>query len=330
LTPETEVSGRDTVLVTGIGGNVGQGVLRVLRNLTQPPRIVGTNTVRVSGGNHLCDRVHQTPWAWDDDYVPALARVCADEGVRLIIPTTDPEAARLAAAVDELPPVAVSPLETCEVFVDKLITARRFEASGIPFARSVLPSEFAGQFESTLVKPRLGRGSRDLHVDPPAPASFGDDFVVQELLRGDELTTAFYVTRDGSLHGMITMRRALRDGATVACTVTSQHDDAIGDVVRGMCRAFTIRGSCNVQTIALAGGDVIPFEVNCRISGTNSIRHHFGFRDVVYTIDEYLWDRHPEPVAIVPGSAVRLLMDVIYPGRTCAEVEDAGTQHLVF
>jgi carbamoyl-phosphate synthase large subunit len=319
-----------SVLVTGIGGNVGQGVLRVLRSLPQPLRLVGTNVVRLSGGNHLCDAVHEVPWAWNDGYVDALVAVCREEEVQLVIPTTDHETVALARERLRLPTVAASPLESCEVFIDKLQTARRFEAAGIPFAASVLPSAYEGQFGACVVKPRCGRGSRGVVIDHPDPASLGDEFLVQERLVGLELTTALYVTRTGELHGHVSMVRELRDGATMACTVTADHDAAVHRIVELMCRTFEIRGSCNVQSVVDDDGRVVPFEVNCRISGTSSIRHHFGFRDVEYTVAEYLDGHEPAPVTRGRGSAVRLLMDVIYPDLEWTDGADIGTPHLLF
>ena len=73
-----------------------------------------------------------------------------------------------------------------------------------------------------------------------------------------------------------------------------------------------LKGSFNIQSIAKSNGEVIPFEVNCRISGTNSIRAAFGFKDVQYTIEELLWNIEPEKPIITNGVAYRYLTDVIY------------------
>src|SRR5438094_449245 len=102
-----------SVLVTGVGGNVGQGVLRVLRTLPHSLRLVGTNTTAASGGNHLCDETYEVPPAWDAGYVPMMVRICEAEAVSAVIPTTDHEAHQLALARAQLPALAASPAETC-------------------------------------------------------------------------------------------------------------------------------------------------------------------------------------------------------------------------
>jgi carbamoyl-phosphate synthase large subunit len=216
------------------------------------------------------------------------------------------------------------------MFLDKWKTFEAFAAAGLPFARSVLPSRYDHAFGAIIVKPREGRGSRDLHFNPPRPDLFDDAFVVQELLSGDELTIAAYVTAGGTLHGFIVLRRFLQAGATSSCETVSHHDAKVETLLLGMLRSIRVRGSFNVQAIACADGSIIPFEVNGRVSGTASIRHHFGFRDVEYLLSEFVWKRPLEPVRITPGSAMRYLADVIYPGLDLESARDRKTPHLVF
>ncbi len=317
-----------SVLVTGIGGNVGQGALRILRSLGLPLRLIGTNTTSLSGGNHLCDAVHTTPFATDPGYLERIRAVCGDERIELVLPCTDYEAYHLAAA-GALPTVVTSSPETQRAFLDKLTTFERCAAAGVPFASSVLPSAYADQFAGTVVKPREGRGSRDVHLDPLDPSGFDDGFVVQERLVGQEITVAFYVRRDGAVHGFVAFERELGAGATMLCTLTRAHDVALRPMIEAFVDTFAIRGSCNLQAI-VREGDIVPFEVNGRISGTASIRHRLGFRDVEYAVREYLLDTALPAVELQPGTAVRLLMDVIYPGATPSEARDRSSPHELF
>lgn len=318
------------VLVTGIGGNVAQGVLRILAEIEPDLRIVGTNTFLASGGNHLCDTVHVVPPAVDPAFRSALLSIAERERPDLLIPCTDAETLALSLLSDVLPGIAVSPPDVCSTFIDKHLTAQAFSRAGLPFARSALPSAYGGSFGRVIVKPREGRGSRGLVFDPPRPWEFDDTHVVQELLEGDEVTIGFYVTRARSLHGFLVMRRMLQDGTTIACEVTRRHDDAVSALLERLVSALEIRGSCNLQAIVTVDGRIMPFEVNGRFSGTTSIRHHFGLRDVEYTLDEHLWERDPKPVVLSQGSAHRLLMDVIYPGLGLDEPKNKRNRHWIF
>ena len=92
-----------------------------------------------------------------------------------------------------------------------------------------------------------------------------------------------------------------------------------------------LRGAANLQSIVTKEGEIYPFEVNCRISGTNSIRANFGFKDVQYTLEEYLYKQEPSPIQLSKGVAVRILMDVIYPDQTDFEqLSDNSASHYLY
>ena len=317
------------VLVTGIGGNVGYGILKNIRSCYPDISLVGTNTSRISAGNHLCDVVYEVPFSTDEAYLPAMQKICHDHSIDLIIPSTDYEIYILALHQNILPTVAASPADTSRAFLDKYLSFHVLNSLGLSFATSILPSAYNYEFGECIVKPREGRGSRNIFVNPDDVSSFGDDYVVQPLLKGKEITTAFYVTKNNDLHGHITMERSLSGGATVMCEVTTEFDKDLNSYLRTLTANIEIKGSCNLQSIVTADG-IIPFEVNCRISGTNSIRSQFGFRDVSYTIDEYLYGKYPEPPQVIKGSALRILYDVIYPGIKLSDINNASDNFHIY
>ena len=319
-----------TIMVTGIGGVVGQGILRNIRAMAEPFEIVGINVVAISAGNYLCDHVYEVPYADDPAYPQAIAELARRHDVALIIPSTDLESYHLGLHRDLFPAlVATSPAEVTGMCLDKYETYRAFAAKGVRFAASALPSEYRGDFDRTVVKPRAGRGSRNIHVDPPAPTDFPDDYVVQEYLDGPELTTTFYVRQDGALHGFITLERELEHGNTSRAEVCTAHDEELGALLRQMVAAFPFRGSCNVQTRVTAAG-VVPFEINCRISGTNSVRSQLGFPDVAYTVEELLLGRAPEAPRITKGSALRIILDLVYPETPLNGIRDRNDNFRIF
>ena len=315
------------VLVTGVGGVVGQGILRNIIGCNYGIRLIGTNTDKVSPGNHLCDHVYQVPFSFENGYLELMQTICREEKINLIIPSTDYEVYYLATVQDMLPTIAGSPADTAKIFLDKYRTWREFDKHGIPFAESSLPSAYGGEFSECIVKPREGRGSRGINFNPENPRSFSEDYVVQKLYHGIEITTGFYVTRDQELLGHITLERTLSAGATNSCSVTFDNNDEIERIIKQMIGAFEIRGACNIQSIVTSDKRIIPFEINCRISGTNSIRSQFGFTDVKYTLDELLYHKPLVTPQITKGSAIRILLDVIYPGIGLDEVNNKQTHH---
>lgn len=311
-----------SIIVTGIGGVVGQGILRNLSDLSLDYNIIGVNIVQVSAGNYLCDKVYRVPYAYDATYISAMREICAKENAALIIPSTDYEAFYLADSKKLFScPVAASPAEVTRICLDKYLNYQAFSKHKIPFAASFLPSNYNNEFTRLVVKPREGRGSRNIYINPQNAKAFDDSYVVQEFLDGPEITTSFYVTREKKLHGLITFVRELEQGNTSKAEVIFEYNSQLIQMMDNILAYFPFKGSCNVQSKVTSQG-IIPFEINCRISGTNSIRSQFGFHDVKYTVQEYLLNTTLDTVEVKKGTALRVILDIIYPDKEAADICD--------
>lgn len=303
-----------TVLVTGIGGNVGQGILRNIRALGLGIRLIGTNTKDFSPGNHLCDVTYTVPFSSHPQYIPTLKKIIRREKVNLVIPSTDLEVFYLAGNKKKLKAkVLASDVKTARVYLDKYLTYQYLSAHGIPFVTTWLPKDYDHSEGKIIAKPRKGWGSRGILRGPIKPSALPAGYIIQPWLRGIEITTGVYVNQQGNLHGLITMQRSLSHGTTTECRVVFDYDDAMRSIAEKMIRLGGLVGSFNIQSIVTQAGKIVPFEINCRFSGTNSIRHHFGFQDVKYAIQEHLLNQKPDKPHVVSGVATRILMDVIYP-----------------
>ncbi len=324
---------KKNVLVTGIGGNVGQGIIRNIRSTDFDIKVVGCNIVDFSAGNHLCDVFYKVPYAYDAEYISVILDIIKVEKIDLIIPSTDYEAYFLSEKEEVLPcKLACSDLETTSIYIDKYKTFLHHKLHDIPFAEAQLPSEFDATYKEYILKPRKGRGSRGLHINPKDLTVFSDkEYMVQQLIRGQEITCAFYIDKSRSLHGMITFERELENGATNRCIVVDKYDDRLLGIIHKMMDNCNFRGAANLQAIVTETGEIQPFEINCRISGTNSIRSNFGFMDVKYTLQEQLYNTLPDSINLTKGIAVRVLMDVIYPEQTeMNTLKDNSSPHYLF
>ncbi len=318
------------ILVTGTGGNVAHGVLRNILSFKINVALIGIDIKKVSAGNHLCDRTYQVPPSSSADYIPSIIKICKKEKIDLIIPTTDHETYYLALAKEKLPTLASSDAEVAHTFLNKYKTWLAFRKLNIPFAETRLPSEYKSEFKELIVKPIEGVGSKGIQINPKNPKDFSDSYIIQKLYKGKEITTAFYITKEKKLLGIMTFARSLFHGTTTICEVTSKYDNKLRKIIRKIIRNFDIKGSCDMQSIVNEAGEVIPFELNCRLSGTNSIRGQFGFEDVKYTLDEYLFFKKPKKPNIKKGSAVKIWVDVIYPDISLKQIKDKHTKHYIF
>ncbi|WP_366184816.1 ATP-grasp domain-containing protein [Flavobacterium ovatum] len=323
---------KNAVIVTGTGGNVGQGVLRNIQDLNLDIYLIGTDIASFTAGNYLCAITYQVPYSYEEAYIDKIIEIVNKHNVKLIIPTTDYEVYFLSLHKNRIKAtIAASDAGIAKKYLDKYQTFLHHQGLQIPFAKSWLPSEYNNEEIEIIVKPREGRGSRGIVLNPENPKSFSDDYLIQALHKGKEITTAFYIKKDGSLHGLFSMERELTNGATSKSKTVKEYDEKLKIIILKMISAKGLRGSLNIQSIVDENNIITPFEINCRISGTNSIRHNLGFQDVKYTIQEYLFNQEPDEVKTIEGVAIRLLYDIIYPNATDEkELNNKSSKHKVY
>lgn len=321
-----------TVLVTGIGGNVGQGILRNIISLNMPIRLVGIDIAGFNPGNHLCDVTYRVPYSYDENYIPLLQKIIDAEKVDLILPSTDYEIYYLSANKDRLQAMVVaSESKTAKIYLDKYETYCYLSKNNIPFAKSWLAGKYDFSEEAIIAKPREGRGSRGILLNPNNPNQLPDEYMIQPLHKGIEITTAVYVNKQGELHGLLTMERSLTNGTTTESKIVFEYDGEVRNIAEKMIALGGLVGSFNIQSMVTEENGIVPFEINCRISGTNSIRHNLGFQDVKYAIQEYLLNEIPDQPSPMEGIATRILMDVVYPNFSDFEkLNNNGVSHIIY
>jgi len=323
-----------TVLVTGIGGNVGQGILRNIRDLGFAISLIGCDISSFTPGNHLCDKTYKVPYAYADDYILEIQKIVDSCKVDMIIPSTDYEIYYLGKHKEEINAfILASDPEISKQFLDKYATYTLFKKQHIPFSKSWIPKEYDHSEDEIIAKPREGRGSRGIVRNPEDCAVFGEEYMIQKLHKGIEVTTAVYVNKQQKVHGICSMERTLEHGTTSKIMLNDTYDTALLAIAEKIVALGGVIGSFNIQSIIDDQSQIHPFEINGRISGTNSIRHNLGFQDVKYALQEYLYDEAPDPVNITNGKAiaVRILMDVIYPEATSFEtLNNSSSKHHIY
>lgn len=302
-----------TVLVTGIGGNVGQGILRNIISLNLNIKLIGVDIASFTPGNHLCNVTYVVPYSYDENYIPTISKIIDDEKVDIVLPSTDYEIYYLSKNSSVLnAKIVASEAITAKTYLDKYATYLYLSKNNVPFSKSWLAGEYDFSEKDIIAKPREGRGSRGILINPEKPNDLPEGYMIQPLSVGNEVTTAVYVTKDNRLHGLFTMERKLTNGTTTESRVIFQYDERLRAIAQKMIDLGGLIGSFNIQSIVTGNDEIIPFEINCRISGTNSIRHNLGFQDVKYAIQEYLLNETADTPNPIEGISTRILMDVVY------------------
>ncbi|MDQ6859632.1 MAG: ATP-grasp domain-containing protein [Verrucomicrobiota bacterium] len=319
-----------TLLITGVGGPLGQALIKAARMSALPARIIGTDRHPLSIGLGWVDQGHVIASSSERDaYLAAIQQICASEHVTLVLPGSDTELEILSSAAESLCSetgaiVVCSKPEVLQIGLDKCATCGFLERNGLNFPAYATLQDAAAvhaliaQFGFPLLaKPCRGSGSRGVtkvrdHSDLAYLRTLSTEIIVQEYLAPDdeEYTVAVYTQRDGKQAGSICFKRELVAGNTYRAFV-NQNATVIAEA-EAVARSLGAIGPCNVQLRLTARGPV-TFEINPRFSGTTAMRAHFGYNEVEMAMrDHALGLPVPKPL-VRPGIALRF-WDEIYLG----------------
>jgi len=312
-----------TVLVTGVGDTVGQALVKTARHSVLPCRVLGMDCDEYAVGLHWVDRGFVLPHcSQEGPYLAETRRICAEEGVRLILPGSEKELELLAQQAEALREatgaiVVASPPEVLRIALNKWETCRFLEGAGLKFpgyAKADAPEQIEELLEKVgfplFAKPCRGTGARGVlkvesWKDLDAVRAAEVEMVVQEYLPLDseEYSVEAFTLKNGRQVGTICYRRGqLIAGDTYKARILSH--PAVEAEALAIVRALRPSGPCNIQLRMTARGPV-AFEINPRFSGGVSMRAHFGYNEVEMAIRDLLLDEPvPEP-RVGSGLALR-------------------------
>lgn len=258
------------VLVTGVGGPAGRSLTDQL--LGRGIDVVGVDLAAVAHPGVRCLRV---PAATDPGFLPALRRVTAETGARLVIPTVTEELCVPGLATGGGARVVVGPRAAVAVAADKWLTCRRLAAAGVAVPRHALPSHVPTPADITaalgtpfLSKPRRGRGGRGVAVhDRPAGIELMDDAtVLQEYAPGEEYAVNLYLARDAGRDLVVVLAKTELAGGHVGNALAVRRVSApdVAEVAHRAARAIGLTGPADIDVRRRADGTPVVLEINAR------------------------------------------------------------------
>lgn len=281
------------ILVTSVGGGVGQSIIKSLQNTEHT--VIGVDSEALGAGLYAVARAYKVPYANAPGYIERLLEICEKENCHILFPGLDAELPILSRNVDRFKKMGVTPVvstpDVINVCDDKLATARFLTKHGFDAPRTFPATNGVIPYLTLpiVLKPMKGGAhSKGVFlVEDEEELSYRlstidmDNYVAQVYLEGDEYTCGS-VTFDGHCFGTVVMRRILRDGDTYKAFVEA--NPVIHAHVKAVAEVLKPFGPCNFQ-LRMRGEKPYIFEINPRCSGTTHCRTLAGFNEPLMTTD---------------------------------------------
>lgn len=283
------------VIVTGVAGDIGNGIGRILRGCDFVNKVIGCDIHGEHAGHCVFDDCVIVPKASSPDYLEAMRGVRDKYDADAIVVTSEPELRILSSRAANTPevdlPLVMANQTSMEVGFDKLKTAEFVSSLGrpAPWTWPVAAGD-PGSYPCIL-KSRVGAGNQSVYVvrDGKHSSAYRElfpDYIWQEYIPGDEseYTCGVYGCADGDVRTII-FRRRLVSGVTGYAELV--HDAEIDSLCVAVAKALGLRGSINIQLRLSTRGPLI-FEINPRFSSTVVFRHKMGFADLLWSLQEQI------------------------------------------
>lgn len=279
------------ILITGIGGDISQGVATILRENRPDLRLIGVDVHAQHGGHLFVDQFALVPSASAPDYVDTIKAIVSKHSVDVVIPMSEPELGATRPFSELAPGVKwiTAGDRVVGAGLDKLETMRALTGLGVPVPWTRPVSEGRPIAYPCILKNRSGSGSRAVFTvsndeDVDYLVKRYPDAIFQELLEpaDREVTCAVYRRRDGEVASLLMLRR-LTGGFTGWAKIIK--DEETSRMCEVIAQGLDLRGSMNIQLRLTDKGPRV-FEINPRFSSTVLMRHRLGYTDVLWALDE--------------------------------------------
>lgn len=284
---------RLNILVTGCGGDIGQGICKILKNYKLVKRIVGCDIHENHPGKFLVDEFQLIPLCNSENYFPEMQKIVEDSSIDIIIPTSEPELrfflkTKISKNIFERP-IIMANKKALEIGFDKLKTAQFLKDAELPFPETVIIGDINKVKFPAVLKSRDGSGSKQVVIlnnedDFHYYKTKHPEFIVQEYIGNDkvEYTCGLFRSKMGICRNVI-FNRTLAGGFSNFGIVEQNND--ISQLINKIGDKLELEGAINIQLRLTQKGPVV-FEINPRFSSTVLFRDLLGFKDLIWSIED--------------------------------------------
>ena len=302
--------GKIAVLITGAGG---AGTIEIIQSLRAIGgyRIIAVDASEHAAGFALADSGYVIPLATSENFMAVVGDLIGKEQPDFAIPLVDEEILLFHRILSEYGTgkicVVAPTKEFCAAALDKWLTFIKLRDADILTPRTSLASHADDCVFPAVIKPRDGRGSRELAylTAPDELASYltraprkADCYIVQEHVAGQEYTVSVVVGLGGPTLAVVPKEVIVKRGITqVGVTRVLPEVDRLCCDIQDRLRAD---GPFNVQLIMSQDRTPYVIEINPRYSTTVALTIAAGINEVDVVIRHAL-GKPIEPLKFQPN-----------------------------
>lgn len=282
------------ILVTGCGGDIGQSICKILNELNH--NTFGIDISDKNAAQFIFDSFDIGPKVSDNTYISDLEKHALKNKIDLIIPVSEHELRFYTDTYRDSPMIGGAKVLMANHFSRKIGFNKKDTA--LFLKEHHLPNPMLYTIDSTdihfplIAKPNTGAGSSNIFiVDDLEEFKFlttkNESFIFQELLDGTEgeFTCCAYRSKNGGIRN-ITFKRELTSGGYSGYGEVIE-DHRVDTLLVAIANLLNLEGSINIQ-LRIHKGKPVVFEINPRFSSTVLFRHLLGFKDLEWSIQEFL------------------------------------------
>lgn len=298
----------DKIFVTAIGGDIGYGVIKALKQSKRDMYIIGCDTQKYNYSYDMVDEFYVAPsYNYESIWIEFVLDILKNNKIKYFWPITEKEIQIINNYRDLFKDykVFINSKNILDIALDKEKTAIFLSKAGIDTPDTWNSIDEYTENYPVIVKERFSCGSHGVYVAnnrKEVVTSFNNmkKPVIQEYIGDSDDEYTMTIFSDGNVINSIMFKRILGFGG-LSRYVELVHDSKTTDLACSIARCFNLRGSVNVQ-MRKRNSELCVFEINPRISSTIGFRVQLGFNDVSWWFD--LFDGKEIEQYIVPKEAV--------------------------
>lgn len=298
------------ILVTGVGGDLGQAIIKSVRLMDMPVELSGCDIDSKSIGRAFVDEFFTIASASDEKYLSLLNDFCSKKKIHAVVPGSEPEIYALSC-LGNPPRLPCGTIVVCQedkwlkIYGDKLKCFRDLDGKVplSPFADGTNDREIEKfvleKLFPCVVKPRVSAGSKDLKIarnkqqlhayikEVPNP-------VVQKYIDDSYGEFSIGVFSTENFTTAIAFKRTLGPFGATWYAENFDQDREVLDYAYRIAKDTGMKGSCNIQ-VRKGNDGVRLLEINPRFSSLVAARAACGFKDLEWSIYTALNIKVSEP-----------------------------------